>query len=148
MRQPDIEIYLKDAEHAAVAAWLEQALGPCGPWQEHGQTLKCTARGEHGAVRVTWLPKAVGKWHSLFLESDSTPWDDDLACARAAHAALGVEIRCAPGGWEENQGEEDADRWLRVDAGGVEEITRRTPRTTKTPRSEGPPNGEIGRAHV
>ncbi len=53
MRQPDIEIYLKDAEHAAVAAWLEQALGPCGPWQEHGQTLKCTARGEHGAVRVT-----------------------------------------------------------------------------------------------
>ncbi|RMS45922.1 hypothetical protein ALP65_00396 [Pseudomonas aeruginosa] len=93
MRQPDIEIYLKDAEHAAVAAWLEQALGPCGPWQEHGQTLKCTARGEHGAVRVTWLPKAVGKWHSLFLESDSTPWDDDLACARAAHAALGVEIR-------------------------------------------------------
>ncbi|HHN1929579.1 TPA: hypothetical protein ACRNX9_005870, partial [Pseudomonas aeruginosa] len=39
MRQPDIEIYLKDAEHAAVAAWLEQALGPCGPWQEHGQTL-------------------------------------------------------------------------------------------------------------
>ncbi|MCC0550123.1 hypothetical protein LJG65_31930, partial [Pseudomonas aeruginosa] len=22
MRQPDIEIYLKDAEHAAVAAWL------------------------------------------------------------------------------------------------------------------------------
>ncbi|AEO76354.1 MULTISPECIES: hypothetical protein [Pseudomonas] len=126
MRQPDIEIYLKDAEHAAVAAWLEQALGPCGPWQERGQTLKCTARGEHGAVRVTWLPKAVGKWHSLFLESDSTPWDDDLACARAAHAALGVEIRCAPGGWEENQGEEDADRWLRVDAGGVEEITWRT----------------------
>ncbi len=91
MRQPDIEIYLKDAEHAAVAAWLEQALGPCGPWQEHGQTLKCTARGEHGAVRVTWLPKAVRR-HSLFLESDSTPWDDDLACARAAHAALGVEI--------------------------------------------------------
>ena len=56
---------------------------------------QCTARGEHGAVRVTWLPKAVGKWHSLFLESDSTPWDDDLACARAAHAALGVEICCA-----------------------------------------------------
>ncbi|HHQ3634485.1 TPA: hypothetical protein ACSPTA_005891, partial [Pseudomonas aeruginosa] len=26
----------------------------------------------------------------------------------------------------ENQGEEDADRWLRVDAGGVEEITWRT----------------------
>ncbi len=30
MRQPDIEIYLKDADvdHKAIAAWLGQALGP------------------------------------------------------------------------------------------------------------------------
>ncbi len=47
MRQPDIEIYLKDAEHAAVAAWLEQALGP------HGQTLKCTATlTSKGSARI------------------------------------------------------------------------------------------------
>jgi hypothetical protein len=80
MRQPDIEIYLKDADvdHKAIAAWLGAALGPCSDWVQKGQTYKCKA----GNVPVTWLPKAVGKWNSLYLESDQTPWDDDIACAR------------------------------------------------------------------
>jgi hypothetical protein len=122
MRQPDIEIYLKDADQQAITAWLNTALGPCTPWQQKGQTFKCLA----GDIPVTWLPKAVGKWHSLYLESDASPWEDDLACARAAFATLGVEIRCAPGGWQEAQGEEDADRWIKVNAEGEQEITWRT----------------------
>ncbi|MGH8352588.1 MAG: hypothetical protein ACRERY_03555, partial [Pseudomonas sp.] len=73
MRQPDIEIYLKDADHQAITTWLSEALGPCTPWQQKGQTFKCRANG----IPVTWLPKAVGKWHSLLLESDATPWADD-----------------------------------------------------------------------
>ena len=105
-----------------VAGWLAEALGPCTEWQQKGQTFKCKA----GNIPVTWLPKAVGKWNSLYLESDQTPWADDVACARAAHAALGVEVRCAPGGWVEEDGEEDADRWIRISADGEEEITWRT----------------------
>ena len=122
MRQPDIEIYLKDAELPAVTAWLELAIGPCTPWQTRGQTSQCRA----GAIPVTWMPKAVGRWSSLLLESDQTPWEDDLACAKAAFAALGVQVRCAPGSWSEEQGEEDADRWLKVTAEGVSEIQWRT----------------------
>jgi len=122
MRQPDIEIYLKDADHTAIGEWLNSALGSCTPWQQKGQTYKCTA----GDVPVTWLPKAVGKWNSLYLESDSTPWADDLACAQAAYAALNVEVRCAPGGWQEEESDEQADRWMRISADGVEEITWRT----------------------
>lgn len=122
MRQPDIEIYLKDADQSAVAAWLNEALGTCSAWRAHGQTAKCEA----GEVPVTWIFKAVGKWHCLLLESDQTPWADDVACAQAAHAALGVEIRCAPGTWEEAQGEEDADRWISVSEQGQREIVWRT----------------------
>ncbi|WP_416422830.1 hypothetical protein RAM80_23545 [Pseudomonas sp. App30] len=124
MRQPDIEIYLKDADvdHKAIAAWLGEALGPCSDWVQKGQTWKCKA----GSVPVTWLPKAVGKWNSLYLESDQTPWDDDIACARAAFAALQVEVRCAPGSWVEEEGEESADTWIRVSADGEEQITWRT----------------------
>ena len=122
MRQPDIEIYLRDASQEAVGEWLAEAIGPCSAWQQKGQTFKCNAAG----IPVTWLPKAVGKWHCLFLESDATPWADDLACARAAHQALGVEIRCAPGGWQEEEAEEEADRWMRVSADGEEEIVWRT----------------------
>ena len=126
MRQPDIEIYLKDADHQAVAAWLGVALGPCSPWRQQGQTYKCSLDSPAGVIPLTWLPKAVGKWSSLFLESDQTPWEDDLAFARAAHAALGVEIRCAPGGWQEEESVEDADRWMRLSADGEEEITWHT----------------------
>lgn len=124
MRQPDIEIYLKDsdADHKQIASWLSEALGACSEWQQKGQTWKCMA----GNIPVTWVPKAVGKWNSLFLESDQTPWEDDIACARAAHEALQIEVRCAPGTWTEAEGEEDADRWIRISEDGEEEITWRT----------------------
>ncbi|MDG1580119.1 hypothetical protein [Pseudomonas sp. GOM6] len=122
MRQPDIEIYLKDASQQAVADWLSKALGPCSAWQQRGQTFKCHA----GDIPVTFLPKAVGKWHSILLESDATPWADDVACAEAAFAALGVEVRCAPGGWSEEQGEENADLWIKVNAEGTQEFIWRT----------------------
>lgn len=124
MRQPDIEIYLKDSDidHKAITAWLGSALGACSPWVQKGQTWKCQA----GAIPVTWVPNAVGKWNSLFFESAATPWDDDLACARTAHAALGIEVRCAPGGWVEEEGEANADRWMRVSADGEQEIVWRT----------------------
>ena len=91
MRQPDIEIYLRDASQEAVGAWLEQAIGTCTPWQQKGQTFKCSAAG----IPVTWLPKAVGKWHCLLLESDATPWEDDLACARGVSGARRGNSLCA-----------------------------------------------------
>lgn len=122
MRQPDIEIYLKDVEQQAIHAWLTAALGPCSDWQQRGQTFKCQAAG----IPITWLPKAVGRWSSLLLESPETPWADDLACARAAHAALHVQIRCAIGGWEEDEDTEEADRWIKVDQDGESEIIWRT----------------------
>lgn len=122
MRQPDIEIYLKDATQEAVTDWLAHALGHLSPWQQKGQTFKCRA----GGIPVTWLPNAVGKWHCLLLESDATPWEDDIACARAAFAALGVQIRCAPGTWVEDENDEQADAWIKVDADGEQPIIWRT----------------------
>jgi hypothetical protein len=88
MRQPDIEIYLKDSDvtYKDVEAWLSDVLGECSEWKKKGGTYQCTA----GNVPVTWIPKAVGKWNSLYLDSDQTPWEDDIACAQAAFAALNI----------------------------------------------------------
>ena len=36
MRQPDIEIYLKDADHNDISNWLTTAIGPCSDWQQKG----------------------------------------------------------------------------------------------------------------
>ena len=115
--------YLKEAiTYKDVEAWLAEVLGPCTEWKKKGETWKCMA----GNVPVTWMPKAVGKWNSLYLDSDQTPWEDDIACAKAAFAALNIEVRCAPGSWVEEQGEADADRWIRISEDGQEEITWKT----------------------
>lgn len=122
MRQPDIEIYLKDAELTAVSQWLEQCLGAPLKWQARGKTFKCEAAG----IPITWLPQAAGKWHCLLLESPATPWLDDLSCARAAYQALAVEARCMPGSWQEEESEEEADRWISVGSQGERDIIWRT----------------------
>ena len=124
MLQPDIEIYLKDADvnYKDITAWLGATLGPCTDWVKEGKTYRCTS----GNVPVTWVPKAVGKWNSLYLESEQTKWDDDIACARDAFDALKIEVRCATGPWVEEEGEEITDRWMRISVDGEEEITWRT----------------------
>lgn len=121
MRQPDIEIYIKDADRDAVSQWLQAVFGSLREWQQAGQAATSVA----GDVAVTWYPRAVGKWNSLFFASDATPWSSDQDCAQAAFAALGVEIRCAPGGWVENE-QVDPDQWLKVNAEGVQDIIWRT----------------------
>jgi len=40
--------------------------------------------------------------------------------------ALAVEIRCAPGGWDEEEAIEVADRWISISERGEEEIVWRT----------------------
>lgn len=116
--QPDIEIYLKDASPEAVHKWLQEVFTRCSEWQKQGSVVSCQCDG----FRVSWYQKAFGSWHSLLFSSANTPWPDDLACARTAFSALNVEIRCAPGGWQEADGEQDADRWIKVSAQGVQEF--------------------------
>ena len=123
MRQPDIEIYLKDTDRAAISEWLQSALGaPCN-WQEKGRVSRCLCAN----IPVVWFEKAVGKWHSLLLESDNTPWQDDSQAAQAAAAYLQANVRCAPSSWQEADGITDADRWLQVSAdGSIETLTWHT----------------------
>lgn len=50
MRQPDIEIYLKETvTYKDVEVWLSEVLGTCSEWKKKGETWKCTA----GNVPVT-----------------------------------------------------------------------------------------------
>ncbi|MDY7218678.1 hypothetical protein TOI97_03700 [Denitrificimonas sp. JX-1] len=113
MRQPDIEIYVKDSDRSTVSLWLATALNmPVCTWLEKGRVSRC----QYGDIPAVWFEHAVGKWHSLLLESENTPWATDLECAQAAAAYLQVQVRCATGSWQEADGEEDADRWLQVNA--------------------------------
>lgn len=121
MRQPDIEIYLKEDFLDDLTAWLDQQVGrvELGPWS--GTTRRGTLHGDC-AIPLMIVRKAAGKWASVWFESDRTPWDTDLDCARAVASGIDREVRCSIGGWEEEQGEADADRWLKVTSAGEEEF--------------------------
>ena len=123
MRQPDIEIYIKDATRNAVSAWLGEILGEDCEWQQKGRVSRCVCAG----IPLVWFEQAVGKWHSLLLESATTPWADDTACAQAAAAQLGANVRCAPGSWGEADGDANADQWLQISPdASVETVTWHT----------------------
>ncbi|HIZ50517.1 MAG TPA: hypothetical protein IAA18_05490 [Candidatus Pseudomonas excrementavium] len=121
MRQPDIEIYLKEDFLDELSGWLEQQVGriDLGSWS--GTTRRGTLHGD-AAIPLMIVRKAVGKWASVWFESDRTPWATDLDCARAVAAGINREVRCSVGGWEEQHGEADADRWYKVTAAGEEEF--------------------------
>jgi len=75
----------------------------------------------HLAAKRPWVNGTACSWTATRPRRE-----DDIACARAAFAALNVEVRCAPGSWVEEEGEETADRWMRISADGEEEITWKT----------------------
>lgn len=114
MKQPDIEIYLKDADLTTIMAWLTHSLGECSEWQQKGKVFKCQAIPNN--ISITWYPKAVGGWNCLHFASNQTPWINDLACAQSAHDFLKIEIRCAPNGWSEQvaESETQANQWLKI----------------------------------
>lgn len=121
MRQPDIEIYLKEDFLDELNGWLEQHVGSI----ELGSWTNTMRRGTlHGetAIPLMIVRKAAGKWASIWFESEHTPWATDLDCARAVAAGINREVRCSIGGWQEEHGEANADSWMKVTAEGEEEF--------------------------
>lgn len=123
MRQPDIEIYVREEHLDALTAWLGQELGSLElkPWNElvRRGTLTC---GEH-RIPLMIVRKAAGKWASVWFDSAHTPWESDLDCARAVYLGLQEEVRCSVGGWSEEEDDPDADRWIKINASGEVEFT-------------------------
>ena len=61
MRQPDIEIYIKETNREAISTWLTTALGKPCEWQTKGRVSRCHCAG----IPVVWFEHAVGKWNRL-----------------------------------------------------------------------------------
>lgn len=117
MPSPDIEIYLKDTGADAVLAWLatrfSDAPGRARPAGKRQWQLEVG----HGGARIPVLviEEASPGFVSLWFDSTTTPWPDDIACAREVHAVFGKEVRATPGSWQEG---DDPDLWWRINAEG------------------------------
>lgn len=119
-RFPDIEIYIYKADPEQVKLWLATALAAplttlgSEQWQGsyNGQPLS-----------IVFNTHAEKNFASLWFKQNNTPWNSDLDCAKAAHLALGCEIRCSASGWEEAQGENSEDQWFKLIHGETKRFT-------------------------
>ena len=114
-RYPDIEVYLRGVDTAAIQAWVESLSDTPVSWQQKGRTTRGTATLKGQSVPVHLIERATGCWHCIWFESDRTPWPTDLDCGRDVFRALGGVVRCSSGSWSEQPEDEG---WMELTAQG------------------------------
>lgn len=115
--QNDVEIYLHKHTPVQIIEWITSTFGH--PPETLSSATKGTVRLRIQNPNGTTIPVMLvqrGAWHSVWFDSNQTPWATDLDCARAAVAALGGIARCSDGGWQEG---DDPDQFLEVSTEGV-----------------------------
>ncbi|MBJ7550702.1 hypothetical protein [Marinomonas ostreistagni] len=116
--QPDIEIYLLSCPTDRIIRWLEQDFSVNEVRTSSDASIKVTLTFNGHSIPVTILEKAAGKrFTSIWFDSDRTPWESDMDCARYAFEKLNCEVRCNYQGWQED-GQDDPDLWWRINDHG------------------------------
>jgi hypothetical protein len=116
--QTDIEIYVLSCPTEQIIAWLETSFTLVGKSTPSSLCSKVTITSDGHDIEVTILEQAAGKrFTSIWFDSDKTPWEDDITCARQVFKALDCEVRCNFQGWEE-EGNQDPDLWWRINHHG------------------------------
>ncbi|BDX02110.1 hypothetical protein MACH16_08580 [Marinomonas pontica] len=114
--QTDIEIYVLSCPTEKIINWLESTFTLVKKSAPSSLCSKVTVIMNDHDVEVTILEQAAGKrFTSIWFNSDQTPWENDIACAKQAFNALNCEVRCNFQGWEE-EGEQDPDQWWRINS--------------------------------
>ena len=110
----DIEIYLRQADPDAVQRWLSKRFDGVSLQSlpnDGGLRGELSLNGSR--IPVSLFFRSAGKQFStLWFNSPNVPWADDLACAREAHAELGIEVRCMAEGWSEGMEEDEGLWWV------------------------------------
>jgi hypothetical protein len=124
-RHPDIEIYIKTRPLAGIENWLstlgQECVSSVSSEPSGNKTHEYTLTIDGESIPVFVHEKAAGKaWTSVWFQSDKTPWEKDLDCARVASLALQAQVRCIATGWTTG---DDPDEWWKVEDEVEELIT-------------------------
>lgn len=112
--QSDIEIYVLFCPTEKILSWLEEEFTLIKKNNPSKLCSKVTINSKDNQINVTILEQASGKhFTSIWFESDKTPWENDISCAKQVFKSLGCEVRCNFQGWEE-EGSQDPDQWWRI----------------------------------
>lgn len=112
--QSDIEVYVLSCTTEKIMTWLEEEFRFVKKSTPSKLCTKVVINFNNQNINVTILEQAAGKrFTSIWFESDQTPWENDISCAKQVFKSLGCEVRCNYQGWEE-QGSQDIDQWWRI----------------------------------
>jgi hypothetical protein len=115
---PDIEIYIQQTSHEMIEAWLSSrfpAGAPLVPRPSGKKQWRLLIQNGGQQIPVLIIEEASPGFSSVWFNSAATPWSDDIACAREAHAHFQVEVRATPSSWQEG---DDPDLWWKINADG------------------------------
>ena len=111
VKQPDIEIYVKDISFNDIQTWLTNIFEPVTLPSFNGKPVS-TNVGASPKIPVMITPNAAGKaFTSIWFQSDQTPWKNDEECAISFLAVNDTEVRCSAYSWLEGE-EEYSEQWL------------------------------------
>lgn len=112
--QPDIEIYLLSCSNEKIIEWLQTRFEIIDQKAINSSLTSLKVTIEKTEFEIQILEQAAGKrFTSVWLNSDKTPWQNDVDCAKAAYQALNCEVRCNIASWSESE-EQDPDQWWHI----------------------------------
>ena len=112
--QPDIEIYLLSCSNDKIIEWLQSRFKIIEQKSVNASLLSLKVAYNACEFEVQILEQAAGKrFTSVWFNSDQTPWQDDVECAKSAYQALNCEVRCNIASWSETE-EQDPDQWWHI----------------------------------
>lgn len=116
----DIEIYVESRELESMIEWLSAQFDSFRVRGQNPKGCKFSASHQgHDSDGMIVLNAGRTGFASIWINSRQTPWDDDVAFARAAFKALGATVRCNESAWSKG---DDPDRWLQIDSTGEKVI--------------------------
>jgi len=111
LKQPDIEIYVKDTNFNVIQDWLSSVFEPIILPSFSGKPVNISV-GTSPKISVMLTPNAAGKaFTSIWFQSDQTPWTSDEECGVSFLAFNDTEVRCSANSWQEEE-EEQSEQWL------------------------------------
>ena len=113
----DIEIYIREPVLKRVLGWIKSRVGPLEelPVDKSQKGVRIFRTLEHQPMIPIVIQTGIedGPYVGVWFDSDATPWQSDVDCAREAFEAFGLPVQCDPG-----PDHVDQDDFFRIDAKG------------------------------